>query len=191
VMAFPETGSPAEILGQHVIVAGTSFAGADRRAAAPSSMPAARSASQNAQQTEEQGVDLAAWLEAPDADRHEHFVALVQRQIAELLRFDSLDRVKAKSRLIDLGLDSLMAIELRNRLAKLLRLQKPLSSTLVFDYPTPDAIALHLERQVLGLGEDFPAEQPGESATAARANELAELDDEDVQEMLLKKLQSL
>jgi hypothetical protein len=73
----------------------------------------------------------------------------------------------------------------------LLRLQKPLSSTLVFDYPTPDAIALHLERQVLGLGEDFPAEQPGDSATAARANELAELNDEDVQEMLLKKLQSL
>jgi malonyl CoA-acyl carrier protein transacylase/SAM-dependent methyltransferase len=190
VMAFPETGSPAEILGQHVIVAGTSSAGADRRAAIPLSQPATRSASQNAQ-PEEPGVDLAAWLEAPAADRHEHFVALVQRQIADLLRFDSLDRVKGKSRLIDLGLDSLMAIELRNRLAKLLRLQKPLSSTLVFDYPTPDAIALHLERQVLGLGEDFPAEQPGDSATAARANELAELNDEDVQEMLLKKLQSL
>jgi hypothetical protein len=76
-------------------------------------------------------------------------------------------------------------------MARLLRLQKPLSSTLVFDYPTPDAIALHLENQVLGLGEEFPVEQDGDLATAARANELAELDDEDVQELLLKKLQSL
>jgi hypothetical protein len=84
-----------------------------------------------------------------------------------------------------------MAIELRNRLAKLLRLQKPLSSTLVFDYPTPDAIAVHLENEVLGLSEEFSAVQPGDSATAARANELEELDDEDVQELLLKKLQSL
>ena len=191
VMAFPENGSPAEILGQHVIVAGTSSAGADRRVVIPSSMPAARLVSHSAAASDQQDIDLAAWIDAPAADRHEHFVKLVQQQIADLLRFDSTDRVKAKSKLIDLGLDSLMAIELRNRMARLLHLQKPLSSTLVFDYPTPDAIALHLENQVFGLGEEFPAEQDGDVATASRANELAELDDEDVQEMLLKKLQSL
>jgi malonyl CoA-acyl carrier protein transacylase len=191
VMAFPENGSPAEILGQHVIVAGTSSAGADRRVAIPSATSSARPVSQNPAAPEEQEIDLAAWLEAPAADRHEHFVKLLQQQIADLLRFDSADRVKAKSKLIDLGLDSLMAIELRNRMARVLHLQKPLSSTLVFDYPTPDALALHLENQVLGLGEDLPAEQDGDAATRERANELAELDDEDVQEMLLKKLQSL
>ena len=191
VMAFPENGSPAEILGQHVIVAGTSSAGGERRVAIPSSMPSSRPASRSETAANQQDIDLAAWMEAPTADRHEHFVKLVQQQIADLLRFDSVDRVKAKSRLIDLGLDSLMAIELRNRMATLLRLQKPLSSTLVFDYPTPDAIALHLENQILGLGEGYTGEQDGDSATAARANELAELDDEDVQELLLKKLQSL
>ncbi|HEX3377798.1 MAG TPA: beta-ketoacyl synthase N-terminal-like domain-containing protein [Candidatus Acidoferrales bacterium] len=191
VMAFPENGSPAEILGQHVIVAGTSSAGADLRAAIPSSMPATRPVAKNSRVVDQQDIDLAAWIEAPAADRHEHFVKLVQLQIADLLRLDSIDRVKAKSKLIDLGLDSLMAIELRNRMARLLRLQKPLSSTLVFDYPTPDAIALHLENQVFGLGEEFSAEQDGDSATAARANELADMDDEDVEELLLKKLQSL
>jgi acyl transferase domain-containing protein/SAM-dependent methyltransferase/acyl carrier protein len=191
VMAFPENGSPAEILGQHVIVAGTSSAGPNRRVAIPSAMSAARPVPQNAAAPDQQEIDLAEWIEAPAADRHEHFVKLVQQQIADLLRFDSTDRVKPKSKLIDLGLDSLMAIELRNRIARLLRLQKPLSSTLVFDFPTPDAIALHLENQVLGLGEDFPAEQDGDAATRERANELAGLDDEDIQEMLLKKLQSL
>ncbi|HET6143117.1 MAG TPA: beta-ketoacyl synthase N-terminal-like domain-containing protein [Candidatus Acidoferrales bacterium] len=191
VMAFPENGSPAEILGQHVIVAGTSSVGADRRVAIPSSMLAARPVPQSAAVPDQEEIDLAAWIEAPAADRHEHFVKLVQQQIADLLRLDSTDRVKAKSKLIDLGLDSLMAIELRNRMVRLLHLQKPLSSTLVFDYPTPDAMALHLENQVLGLGEDFPAERDGDAATRERANELAELDDEDVQEMLLKKLQTL
>jgi SAM-dependent methyltransferase/acyl carrier protein len=191
VMAFPESGSPAEILGQHVIVAGTSSAGTDRRVAIPSAMSATRAAVKNLTAPNQQDIDLATWIDAPAADRHEHFVKLVQEQIADLLRFDSADLVKAKSKLIDLGLDSLMAIELRNRMARLLRLQKPLSSTLVFDYPTPDAIALHLENQVLGLGEEFPVEQDGDLATAVRANELAELDDEDVQELLLKKLQSL
>lgn len=191
VMAFPESGSPAEILGQHVIVAGTSSAGVDRRVAVPTSTSAARPVSQHAADPDKPEIDLVAWIEAPPADRHEHFVKLVQAQIADLLRFDSADRVKAKSKLIDLGLDSLMAIELRNRMARLLRLQKPLSSTLVFDYPTPDAIALHLENQILGLDEEFSSEQGGDAATAARANVLAELDDEDVQEMLLKKLQSL
>jgi acyl transferase domain-containing protein/SAM-dependent methyltransferase/acyl carrier protein len=191
VKSFPEAGSPAEILGQHVFVAGTSSAGAHRRTDPSSDMPAARAASENLPARDAQEIELASWLEAPPADRHEHFVALVQKQIAELLRFDSLDRVKAKSRLIDLGLDSLMAIELRNRLAKLLRLEKPLSSTLVFDYPTPDAIALHLEHEALGLEAGAGAEQKEDSATAARANELEQMNEEDAEDLLLKKLQSL
>ena len=191
VIAFPESGSPAEILGQHVFVAGTSSAGTtDRRVSIPASMPAARPAAEKLP-PDDMDIELAAWLEAPPADRHEHFVTLVRQQIADLLRFDSLDRVKSKSRLTDLGLDSLMAIELRNRLARLLRLKKPLSSTLVFDYPTPDAVAVHLENELLGV-EDHPAmDEAGDAATAERANELAELDDEDVQDLLLKKLQSL
>jgi acyl transferase domain-containing protein/SAM-dependent methyltransferase/acyl carrier protein len=189
VKSFPEAGSPAEILGQHVFVAGTSSAGAHRRADISPELPAARAASENLPVPDAQDIELAAWLEAPPADRHEHFVALVQNQIAELLRFDSLDRVKAKSRLIDLGLDSLMAIELRNRLAKLLRLAKPLSSTLVFDYPTPDAIALYLEHELLGLGD--VAGPQGDAATAARASELEQMNEEDAEDLLLKKLQSL
>ncbi|MGC2332319.1 MAG: beta-ketoacyl synthase N-terminal-like domain-containing protein [Candidatus Acidiferrales bacterium] len=190
VMAFPEAGSPAEVLGQHVIVAGTSSAGGARRVVPPASMPAAQPAAERVAPALPE-VDLAAWLETSPADRHERFVHLVRRQIADLLRFDSLDRVKSKSRLIDLGLDSLLAIELRDRLARSLSLKKPLSSTLVFDYPTPDVVASHLENELLGLGEDSNDEQAKDVAIATRASELAQLDDEDVRELLLKKLQSL
>jgi malonyl CoA-acyl carrier protein transacylase len=189
VMTFPENGSPANILGQHVLVAGILSAGAGRHVDLP--FTRATELASTRLSTTASREEIVPWLAVPAADRHEFLVGLVRSQVAEMMRFDSRDRVEGKHRLVDLGLDSLMALELRNRLVKALGLNQPLSSTLVYDYPTPDDIASHLEQDVLGLGETAKTERAEERITASRVAELEALNEEDVESLLLKKLQTL
>ncbi|MCX6049287.1 MAG: SDR family NAD(P)-dependent oxidoreductase, partial [Chloroflexi bacterium] len=58
----------------------------------------------------------------------------------------------------DLGLDSLMAIELRQQLQR--GLQHPLPTTIAFEYPTINALADYLLDEVLALAEFHPTEEP-------------------------------
>jgi hypothetical protein len=90
-----------------------------------------------------------------------------------------------------MGLDSLMAVELRNLLGKALDLKRPLPVTLVFDYPTVLAISEYLAKEVLNF-EDGPqtaeaAEAVKDSAAGVNTSMLEsieELSDEDVDRML-------
>jgi NADPH:quinone reductase-like Zn-dependent oxidoreductase/acyl carrier protein len=69
-------------------------------------------------------------------------IVWLRQQVAAVLRLD-VERVPRDKPLRALGLDSLMALELRNRLERNLRLK--LSATLVWNYPTITAIAAYLE----------------------------------------------
>jgi acyl carrier protein len=174
------------VLGQHVIV-GRIPAGGKRRTVA---LPAVH----NDVVTPVEVDEKPALLDLTDltlAERHERLVDLVRQQLAEILRFDSVARVERKHRLMDMGLDSLMAIELRNRLSKALGAKNPLSATLVFDYPTMDALADYLEKDVLGFEAPAPEASTAHDTTSARAEELQQMDDDQVEAMLMEKLRSL
>ena len=66
-------------------------------------------------------------------------VKKVREDVAAMLGLAGASSIAPDRPLKELGLDSLMAVELRNRLSTLVG--APLPSTLAFDYPTPKAIA--------------------------------------------------
>ena len=85
----------------------------------------------------------------------------------------------------DVGLDSLMAVELRNELQS--RIAVHLPTTLAFDYPTVNAIANHLA-QTLALDTGvLPAAAPARAADSF-AEQLGELSDADAEALLNAEL---
>ena len=75
----------------------------------------------------------------PEVDRERAVLDLVRTEIASVLDLGRPEGLGPDRPLKDLGLDSLVAVELRNRLQSVTGLRLP--STLLFDYPTPGALA--------------------------------------------------
>ncbi|NED84510.1 SDR family NAD(P)-dependent oxidoreductase [Streptomyces sp. SID11233] len=93
----------------------------------------------------------------------------VRKEAAAALGYtEGESAVEADRPLAELGLDSLAAVELRNRLAKTTELALPV--TLLFDHPTPRAVAAHLEEQ---FSRSAPQAPSTETATPAGATDRA------------------
>ncbi|WP_306043448.1 acyl carrier protein, partial [Nocardia cyriacigeorgica] len=75
----------------------------------------------------------------PEAQRGEIVLDMVRAQAAAVLGHDSGEDIRPDQRFDEIGFDSLGGVEFRNRLSKTTGVQLP--STLLFDHPTPAAVA--------------------------------------------------
>ncbi|MBV8788287.1 MAG: SDR family NAD(P)-dependent oxidoreductase, partial [Mycobacterium sp.] len=98
--------------------------------------------------------------------RQRELADMVCGNAATVLGHSTAD-VSAEDAFQDLGFDSLTAVELRNRLKIATGLT--LSPTLIFDYPTPSALAAHLDSQLAaGASTAAPPDRMGRFNDIAR-----------------------
>jgi acyl carrier protein len=126
----------------------------------------------------------------PVADRQVLVTALVTEHVIRVLGFDSGFALGPQQRFFEIGMDSLTAVELKNRLQAVMR--RPLPSTLVFDYPTVESLATYLGTQILGLAPTPPPSTPAEpEGGAGDADDMANLSEDELTSLLAEKLRQI
>ncbi|MEP7245883.1 MAG: beta-ketoacyl synthase N-terminal-like domain-containing protein [Gammaproteobacteria bacterium] len=192
VDAFPAADAPTALLGQRVIIARVPHTATAGSPSTSRLVDAQSSINARADVGEEAPLRATLDAAAPGV-RKEMLVSLVSAEVAAVLGLDSAHQPGPEQRLMDFGVDSLMAVDLRNRLAKRIALTRKLTATLIFDYPTVSAIAGHLADEMLGQ-----APSPRAEATPIRriepsvaASAIEQMDEDAAEALLLEKLQSL
>lgn len=105
--------------------------------------------------------------ECTPQERRDFLTAFLSRIITEVLRLQDPEILAPDRSLFDLGLDSILALELTNRIS--LALGRPLRATLFFTHPTLESLADYL------LGELAPVAAEEPKPEALTEEELAEL----------------
>jgi acyl transferase domain-containing protein/acyl-CoA synthetase (AMP-forming)/AMP-acid ligase II/NADPH:quinone reductase-like Zn-dependent oxidoreductase/acyl carrier protein/nucleoside-diphosphate-sugar epimerase len=101
------------------------------------------------------------------ADRHARLLGVLRERSARVMGVASPEAIDPRTPLRDLGLDSLMGVDLHGELSR--AVGRKLDETLLLDHPTLDRLATHL-LEVLSLSTPpLPSDDASPQMTAARA----------------------
>jgi acyl carrier protein len=84
---------------------------------------------------------------ADEAERIDILRQTLQEEVARLLGLPAAEKTNPQTGFFELGMDSLMAMELRTRLTQLLCMDLP--STLIFDFPNIEKLEQYLNTQFI------------------------------------------
>jgi NADP-dependent 3-hydroxy acid dehydrogenase YdfG/acyl carrier protein len=143
----------------------------------------------------------------------------VRTQVAQILKCSSIEQVGLQQGLFELGMDSLMAMELKQQLEADLNCAIP--ATVAFDYPTVEALVSYLatelktiavkqdcpppsatetvtvvsqsdvELKTIAVKQDFSQPSPVERSSVRSQSNVDELSDSEAEALLLKTLETL
>ncbi|MEH0574691.1 SDR family NAD(P)-dependent oxidoreductase [Streptomyces sp. B21-108] len=117
------------------------------------------------------------------AERRQALVSLVRKQAAAVLGHGSASSLDVDRGFLEMGFDSLTAVELRNRLATATGLRLP--ATVIFDCPTPLDLARGIEERFSPVSDVPSAADGGDDGHRQRVDEeTSAVDDMDVDELI-------
>jgi epothilone polyketide synthase D len=128
---------------------------------------------------------------APSADRPKLIEQFLRGQIGHVLRTDPAE-IDRQRPLTSLGMDSLMGLELRNRLQRALGIAFP--ATLLWTYPHLAALSVHLAEKLAPAADatvsapTVRATAPDEKAFAADSERITSLSDRDFASLVASRL---
>ncbi|MFN8008640.1 MAG: beta-ketoacyl synthase N-terminal-like domain-containing protein [Terriglobia bacterium] len=129
----------------------------------------------------------------PASQRLESLRNRVRAEVAKVLGLGDPDSIDAERGLFEMGMDSLMSVELKSRLERCVG--KPLPSTLTFNYPNVEALTHFIAVNILELsGSSSGSAVERENSTTGSKQEASassELSEEELEVLLLKKLEQV
>jgi NAD(P)-dependent dehydrogenase (short-subunit alcohol dehydrogenase family) len=128
--------------------------------------------------------------EAPDSRKRSVVASFVRQCAVTTLGLDASRAIEPRTPLAELGLDSLLAVELRNRLGR--SLGRTFPASLLFDHPTIEALTAFLMDKVLAATEQPSPTQTRQppSTRGGVVDAIEELSDSEVERRLAARLQS-
>ena len=140
-------------------------------------------------------LDLHQQLEAAHpSERSQRLMSYVQTELAKVLNLSSIEEIDVDQGFLDLGMDSLMIVELRNRLQTGLGCTVPVS--MAFDYPTVSALVNYLTETLFPSKAAAEASPPAETSHSEESSgmsetELEQLSESEAEALLMSKLDDM
>jgi acyl carrier protein len=135
--------------------------------------------------------ELRQQLEAVPADRRRNVLLThVQAEVAHVVGVDELAAAQSQLTFMEMGMNSLMVVELRNNLEATVGCKVP--ATVIFNYPTIDGLADYIGRELgVAVPEPSAPSVAADDAQAAAAARIAQLSDSEVETLLLRTLEDI